>query len=127
MRLKDRNVSIDKRYYEFTDEKGNKFGVDGRDTDWNGWMDKIIAKMENNNVVPPDNLDEWVEDFMCQRLPKSKCYYTKGIGDGISQVIHKFASIADKSAKALGVKSSLEKKARGCSSCGSRRMKLNKW
>lgn len=127
MRLIDRNSSIDARSFTFTDDKNNKFMVDGRETDWNGWMNMIRNKMQNNNIVVPENLEELVEDQMCQKLPKSRCYYTKGAGDRLSKGINTFLTVVDKGAKALGVKSTLAKKAYGCSSCGNRRMKMNQW
>jgi hypothetical protein len=68
----------------------------------------------------PDNLALVIEDQICMRQPSDRCYYTSGLGDRLSLVIHKAAAKVD---KLLGTQ--LEQKARGCGGCGSRRMKLN--
>lgn len=68
----------------------------------------------------PDNLADVIEDQICMRQPADRCYYTKGLGDRISLVVHKVAAKID---QALGTK--LEQRARGCGGCGSRRTKLN--
>jgi hypothetical protein len=68
----------------------------------------------------PANLEHLIEDQICTRQPPDRCYYTKGLGDRVSLVIHSIAGAVDKVA---GTK--LEKKARGCGGCGQRRMSMN--
>ncbi len=67
-----------------------------------------------------DISEEEIEDTICMRQPKERCWYTKKLGDSLTRVIHAVAGAAD---KVLGTQ--LEKKARRCGSCGSRRRALN--
>jgi hypothetical protein len=77
-------------------------------------------RYEANGIEVPYDLDKMIEDQICTRQPKGKCYYTKGLGDKISKAIHSVASVVDKVAG-----TQLEKKARGCSGCAKRRQRLN--
>ena len=68
----------------------------------------------------PNNIEQMVEDQICQRQPSDRCWYSDGLGDKIAQAIHTVAAATD---RVLGTK--LEHKARGCSSCNKRRNALN--
>lgn len=88
-------------------------------------LSKIRSFYANNRIDVPENLEDIVEDQICMRQPVGRCFYTKGIGDQFSKVIHGVAKVIDTGARRIGVSSNLEKKARGCSGCGRRRNKLN--
>lgn len=114
-------------YYEYTDEKGNKYGVKGDDTSAASFPDKVRQYMRNHNQAIPDDLASQIEDQVCGRLPKGMCWYEKKLGDGIAVVAHTVASLGDKAASVFGVKNAgLEKKARSCGGCNKRRAALNK-
>lgn len=67
-----------------------------------------------------DLSEEEIEDAICMRQPKERCWYTKKLGDSLTRVIHGVAGAVD---RVLGTQ--LEKKARGCRKCGQRRVRLN--
>lgn len=81
-----------------------------------------VAKstMMNNGVPIPENLDLIIEDWICGQIPDGHCYYTSGLGDQLSRVIHGAAGVVDAVAG-----TQLKKAAKGCKSCGSRRRRLN--
>lgn len=110
--------------YYWQDNNGNRFtsiGISAKSLERNVRKDMIA-----NNVLPPDNLWQYIEDQICTRQPPGACYYEQKTGDQISKFIHVFASQADKAALAIGLKLNLEKKARGCTGCSQRRVSLNK-
>lgn len=80
----------------------------------------VEAYYSSNGIEIPSDLDEIIEDQICQRQPESKCKYS-GLGDRIAQGIHILAGAVDAVAG-----TELKKKAKRCSTCGSRRQKLNK-
>lgn len=90
-----------------------------------GTLDRLVrsvaGKYEGASIEVPTNLRAMIEDQICSRQPAGKCYYTKGLGDIVSQAIHLGARAIDKT---LGT--GLEKKARGCGGCARRRAQLNK-
>lgn len=92
------------------------------DTDSN--FDSLVDKVRNyhlaNGMPTPPNLIELIEDQICTRQPPGRCYYTKQLGDQVTQVIHGVAGAVD---KVLGT--NLQQKARGCGGCAKRRAKLN--
>jgi hypothetical protein len=81
--------------------------------------------MSANGVVEPQGLEALIEDQICTRQPEGACYYEAKSGDQLSKAIHIFARAVDTTARTLGIESSLEKKARGCTKCGQRRVKMN--
>lgn len=81
---------------------------------------KVKHIMINNSIPLPATLEEEVQDYLCQQLPSDKCFYSSGLGDQISRMIHTAAKIVDYT---LGTK--VEKRVRGCKNCGNRRVKLN--
>ena len=126
MRLWNKNdTPVGGWYYDWQDESGRNFRTTGVSGGLKGLARLTRREMSANNVKPPLNLEDYIEDQICGRVPKGKCYYEAKAGDMVSATIHTFARTADSVASSLGIKTSLEKKARGCSSCGKRRVKLN--
>lgn len=113
------------QWYEYEDDKKNVYRVNGYDISWERFLDKIREHMIMNHITVPDNLEYLVEDQICMRQPKSRCYYENKAGDQIANVIHQFARSADTVAAKLGFQTQLEKKAKGCRRCGQRRQRLN--
>ncbi len=110
--------------YDYKDDKGNDFHVDGSDSSANSFPRKVREFMAIQHHEVPDNLNALIEDQICQRLPAGSCWL--GAGDVTANVIHSVARVADRAAKVMGIKSpELEKKAKGCSSCNKRRQALN--
>lgn len=87
---------------------------------WSSLMQNIQKDYRSNGVELPSNIEQMVEDQICQRQPSDRCWYSDGLGDRIAQAIHTVAAVTD---TVLGTQ--LEKKARGCSSCNKRRNILN--
>lgn len=81
--------------------------------------------MTANSVSIPKNLQAYIEDYICSRQTGDRCLYDEKVGDKISQYIHVFAGGVDAAASKIGIKLNLQKKARSCSGCAKRRMKLN--
>ncbi len=123
MKMWNRNEGGGRKYI-FHDDKGHEFTVTGYDTDWPSFIRRIEMKMRNNGITVPDGLSDLVEDQICQRLPKGKCY-SAGLGDTVSGVIHTFAAVADKVTSRTSFPTQLEKKAKGCSGCRKRSHGIN--
>jgi len=87
---------------------------------WSSLIQNIRKDYTSNGIEVPANIEQMVEDQICQRQPSDRCWYSDGLGDRLAQVIHTVAKTTD---KVLGAK--LEHKARGCSSCNKRRSILN--
>ncbi|MCJ7768640.1 hypothetical protein MUP79_09660, partial [Candidatus Bathyarchaeota archaeon] len=83
-------------------------------------ISNIQKDCRSNGVEVPENIEQLVEDQICERQPSDRCWYADGLGDRIAQAIHTVAAVTD---RVLGTK--LEKTARGCSSCNRRRNALN--
>lgn len=117
MKLRDRNRSPVGGFYY-------RCPILNRTLKTGGGLDKLVRYVEDvyfaNKIEIPGNLSLIIEDQICTRQPADRCYYTKGLGDGVSMVIHSAAKVVD---RILGTK--LEKRARGCSGCSKRRAKLN--
>lgn len=109
--------------YTFSDDKGNSYTARG--TSKTTLLASVRAEMKANNVEIPTNLWDYVEDQICSRQPSGKCYYENKPGDQIAKAIHVFAGGIDKAASLIGVTSNLEKRARECTTCGRRRVRLN--
>ncbi len=83
-------------------------------------VDDVASLYRANGKPVPDYLFNLIEDQICSRQAPGVCYYTRGLGDRVSKVIHGVAGVVD---RIFGTK--LEKKARGCGNCSGRRTKLN--
>lgn len=101
---------------------GEFFYVNNGASEVNNFVRLVRTAMVQNGITVPENLSEIVEDYICSYQPANRCNYTKKLGDRVSKVIHTAAAVADKVTKG---KYKLEKKARKCFKCGSRRNKLN--
>ncbi len=111
--------------YDYKDDKGNDFHVDGSDSSANSFPRKVREFMEINGHEIPDNLNTQIEDQVCSRLPVGSCWVRSG--DVTATIIHSVARGVDKARKTFGMKDiQLEKKAKGCSSCNKRRQAMNK-
>jgi hypothetical protein len=84
---------------------------------------KVFSDMMVNNVSVPDNLDYLIEQQICNRIGSQYCW--QEAGDKVANVIHTFANLGDRVAASLGVKSNLEKAAKGCTACQKRRQAMN--
>lgn len=92
-------------------------------TDVSNFTRLVNTAMIQNGVSVPDGLREIVEDYICTYQPPDRCIYSKKLGDQLSRIIHSAAAVAD---VVTGNKFKIQKKARGCQSCGQRRNKLNR-
>jgi len=81
--------------------------------------------MKANGITPPNNIWCYIEDQICSRQPSGRCFYEDKAGDQIAKLIHKFAGGIDKAAASIGIISTLEKRARTCTTCHKRRVYLN--
>jgi len=123
MKLKNKNLAPVGGWYWKYEIKRDKltFPAIVYGSTFNSLMQNIQKDYNSNGIPVPTNIEQMVEDQICQRQPSDRCWYSDGIGDKIAQAIHTVAAKAD---KVLGTK--LEHKARGCSSCNKRRNILNK-
>lgn len=86
---------------------------------------KVINYLLANKQEVPDYIQDLVEDQICTRQPEGRCRYEKKAGDLLSLGIHAAAGVLDTAARSIGLKTNIKKRARGCSSCGSRRVTMN--
>jgi hypothetical protein len=122
MKLKNRNLSpVGGWYYKYEIKRDKlTFPAVVYGSTWSNLISNIQKDCRSNGVEIPSNIEQLVEDQICQRQPSDRCWYADGIGDRIAQAIHTVAAVTD---RVLGTK--LEHKARGCSSCNRRRNALN--
>lgn len=122
MKLKNKNLAPVGGWYWKYEIKRDKltFPAIVYGSTFSSLIQNIKKDYNSNGMQVPSNIDEMVEDQICQRQPSDRCWYSDGIGDSIAKAIHSVASVTD---KVLGTK--LESKARGCSSCNRRRNALN--
>ena len=89
-----------------------------------GSFDKLVRTVIDRylgaSIPIPNNIEILIEDDICQRQPAGKCYYTRGLGDGIAQAVGIGARVID---RVIGTK--LESKAKKCGGCARRRARLN--
>jgi len=125
MRLKDRNGPIPGGlWYQYSDDKGNSYRVNGMDIPFgNQFANRVESDMKVNNVSVPENLLYLIEQQLCGRMPSQYCW--QEAGDKVASVIHSFASLGDRVAASIGVKTNLEQAAKGCTACQKRRQALN--
>lgn len=117
MRLRDRNLTPIGGYFYDDHEAGRRITTDGN---FSRLVDAVVSFRNANSIPVPAFMEALIEDQICARQPIGRCYYTGGLGDKVSKVINYTAKVVD---KALGTQ--LEKKARGCGGCASRRTRLN--
>ena len=122
MKLKNKNLAPVGGWYWKYEIKRDKltFPAIVYGSTFNSLMQNIQKDYNSNGLQVPENIEQMVEDQICQRQPSDRCWYSDGLGDKIAQAIHTVAATAD---RVLGTK--LENKARGCSSCNKRRNALN--
>lgn len=122
MKLKDTKISpVGGWFYSYQFAKdGNNFTMVVRAESYRTLIANVKTDMRTNGHPIPDGIEALIEDQICQRQPSGKCWYEAKVGDQLANAIHFAARQAD---KVLGT--SLEKKAKGCSSCNKRRQKLN--
>jgi hypothetical protein len=122
MKLKNRNLApVGGWYYKYEIKRDKlTFPAIVYGSTWSSLIQNIQKDCRSNGIEIPENLEQVVEDQICQRQPSDRCWYADGLGDNIAKAIHTVARVAD---KVLGTK--LEHKARGCSSCNRRRNTLN--
>jgi hypothetical protein len=126
MRLWNKNnTPVGGWIFFWKDSSGREFKTVGTSGGFHGLIRKIRREMYENNVTPPEYLEDLVEDQICTRQPPQACYYEGKIGDQLAKTIHVFARAADSVASKIGIQSNLEKKARGCAACGKRRTQMN--
>lgn len=124
MRLRNKNEApIGGWTYSFEDNHGNQY-ISRGDTA-RTLQAKVATDMRANGVKVPDNLWDYIEDQICSRQPQGMCIYESKLGDNVSKLIHVFAGGIDRAASVVGISSNLEKRARQCTTCGKRRVKLN--
>ena len=125
MKLKDRNRGpVGGFYFRYTikrPELGStlEFPAIVYGSTWTNLISNIEKDMKSNGQAIPADLEYQVEQQICARQPADRCWPQSG--DVVANVIHGAARVID---KLTGTK--LEKKAKGCLSCGKRREKLNK-
>jgi len=128
MRLKNRNTEPPGGWrYKYQDEHNNwyRVPVSGSATSLKDLIKRVGADMRVNSVIPPSNLQAYIEDYICAHLKGDKCLYDDGLGDTVAKLAHNFFGGVDSAMAKIGVKSNLQQKARKCTSCGKRRAKLN--
>lgn len=121
MKLKDRNLSpIGGWYFHYDLKKGSlTFPAKVYGSTFRSLISNIKNDMGANNYPIPADLEYEVEQQICKRQPADRCWQQSG--DVVANVIHGVARVID---KVTGTR--LEKKAKGCATCGKRRDKLNK-
>ena len=122
MKLKNKNLAPVGCWYFKYEIKRDKltFPAIVYGSTWSSLMQNIQKDYRSNGVQVPSDIEQMVEDQICQRQPSDRCWYSDGIGDRIAQAIHTVAAATD---KVLGTK--FERKARQCSNCNKRRNALN--
>ena len=123
MKLKNKNLApVGGFYWKYEIKRNNlTFPAIVYGSTWSSLMQNIQKDYRSNGVELPSNIEQMVEDQICQRQPSERCWYSDGLGDKIAQAIHTVAAVTDKV-----FKTKLEHKARGCSSCNKKRIAWNK-
>src|SRR5262249_41666159 len=101
----------------------NKFHVEG--TGIRSLIANVKSHMHSNNYEIPNNLEALIEDQICMRQPADRCWYENKTGDQLAKAIHTVARGIDAAAASIGIKSGFQQRARGCSRCGQRRVRMN--
>lgn len=116
MRLKDKNRSPVGGYY-YDDPLTNRPIVA------TGGFDKLVADVKSwhaaNGLKSPPELEAMIENQICDRQPKDRCY-KRGLGDIVASTVQVGAKLIDAVAG-----TSLAKKAKRCGGCSKRRVMMN--
>lgn len=122
MKLKDKNLSPvgGWQYHYILERDGRKFPAQVFGSTYRNLLENVRKDLRSNGQEVPADIEEIVEDWICQRQPEGRCWYEKKLGDQIANVIHSTAGMIDKVAK-----TKLVSLAKGCSSCNKRRRILN--
>lgn len=120
MKLKDPHLApVGGWYYEYNIVKdGRTFHAIVRGGSFRNLIANVKKDLEANAKVVPADLTYQIEQQICARQPEGRCWMQAG--DTVANVIHSVARVID---NVTG--STLERKAKGCKSCGQRRQKLN--
>lgn len=132
MKLKDKRLApIGGYYFNYEINKdGTKREL--RVTSTDGGLDKLIERvkkdMQANGVPIPLDIEEVIENQICERQPEDRCWKDKKyLGDIVAGAIQSVAGTIDKGITiATGKKSNLLQKAKGCKGCKKRKEALNK-
>ncbi len=121
MKLKEpRRAPVGGWYYKFNIERS---GESYPSTTYGESLGKLVENtrktMQVNGQEVPQNLEQIIEDQICERQPADRCW--TGAGDYVATAIHSAAKVVDRV-----FKTNLEQKAKGCLSCRKRRQALNK-
>jgi hypothetical protein len=121
MKLKDRNrAPVGGWKYRYTIHRFNlDFPATVYGDSWTRLIANIKKDMVSNAHPVPNDLEYQVEQQICASQPADRCWQQSG--DVTANLIHGAARLIDSIA---GTR--LEKKAKGCLSCGKRREKMNK-
>lgn len=117
MKLKDRNSTPVGGFFYEDPVTDRRISTDGSFRT----LVKTVRDIQLARGFVVENLEIIIEDQICSRQPAGKCFYTRGLGDIIANVIQVTAGAID---KVTGTQ--LAVKAKKCKSCGKRREALNK-
>jgi hypothetical protein len=120
MKLKDPKLSpVGGWFYRYELTKGTlKFPATVYGSTFSNLIANVKKDMDVNQYPIPATLADDIEHQICLRQPEGRCWMQTG--DTVANVIHSIARVID---NATGTK--LEKKAKGCATCGKRRQTLN--
>ena len=120
MKLKEpRRAPVGGFYYKYVITRdGMNFPATVYGESLNKLIENTIKDMKSNGVEAPSDLDQIIENQICERQPAGRCWV--GVGDHVAIAIHTTARAVDKV-----FKTNLESRAKGCSSCRQRRQALN--
>jgi hypothetical protein len=116
MRLKDRSRSP-VGGFSYDDPITNRVIVT------QGGFNKLLAEVKQwhaaQGVKSPPELESMIENQICDRQPKDRCY-KRGLGDLVASGVQMLAGAVDAVAG-----TTLQKKAKRCGGCSKRRVMLN--
>lgn len=120
MKLKEpRRAPVGGFYYKYVITRNNlDFPATVYGESLNKLIENVTKDMRSNGVEVPADLEQIIEDQICERQPADRCW--TGAGDHVATAIHTAARVVDKV-----FKTNLERKAKGCLSCRQRRQALN--
>lgn len=88
-----------------------------------GDFSKLVREVKQwhaaQGITSPKELEEMIENQICDRQPPNKCY-KRGLGDIVATAVQVVAGAVD-----AVVGTNLKKKAKRCGGCSKRRVMLN--